>query len=186
MFTAPANWRVELRAKIGHHRNRCLIKLQSWVIWCHIPVSPQPYLWHHITHWLGICQSGSKHWYLIVPKHNISKVRITIFSSRADLRVGVTARSLDRPLVDLVGVLGFFSDLLGVAALVWRVADRPRLRLLLLLWLLERLFLSFVDLDDDLWPYLYEKFQFLDLPLFRKYIFERAQSILRCLAGSWI
>ena len=23
VFTAPANWRVELRAKIGHYRNRC-------------------------------------------------------------------------------------------------------------------------------------------------------------------
>ena len=24
VFTAPANWRVELRAKIGHYRNSCL------------------------------------------------------------------------------------------------------------------------------------------------------------------
>ena len=24
VFTAPAKWRVELRAKIGHYRNRCL------------------------------------------------------------------------------------------------------------------------------------------------------------------
>ena len=25
VFTAPAKWRVELRAKIGHYRNRCLV-----------------------------------------------------------------------------------------------------------------------------------------------------------------
>ena len=31
VFTAPANWRVELRAKIGHYRNRCLDGLESSV-----------------------------------------------------------------------------------------------------------------------------------------------------------
>ena len=29
VFTAPAKWRVELRAKIGHYRNRCLTNLTN-------------------------------------------------------------------------------------------------------------------------------------------------------------
>ena len=33
MFTALANWRVELRAKIGHYRNRCFLILLICCMW---------------------------------------------------------------------------------------------------------------------------------------------------------
>ena len=58
VFTAPANWRVELRAKIGHYRNRCLEDLLCpkveggtnplvpppllKVCWGHVPPPPHP------------------------------------------------------------------------------------------------------------------------------------------------
>ena len=33
VFTAPEKWRVELRAKTGHYRNRCLIRNKSLFLW---------------------------------------------------------------------------------------------------------------------------------------------------------
>ena len=33
VFTASAKWRVELRAKIGHYRNRCF----DYLIFCYLP-----------------------------------------------------------------------------------------------------------------------------------------------------
>ena len=32
VFTASAKWRVELRAKIGHYRNRCFVLLSGYTI----------------------------------------------------------------------------------------------------------------------------------------------------------
>ena len=32
-FTAPAKWRVELRAKIGHYRNRCFERTDPILLW---------------------------------------------------------------------------------------------------------------------------------------------------------
>ena len=32
VFTAPAKWRIELRAKIGQYRNRCFVRQSEFVL----------------------------------------------------------------------------------------------------------------------------------------------------------
>ena len=34
VFTAPEKWRVELRAKTGHYRNRCWFQIMQWFLGC--------------------------------------------------------------------------------------------------------------------------------------------------------